>query len=385
MEKTPAIPTQKNIKQMHLKEIFLQVLGSGGISRAQLRQSLGLSFPSVSALVDELLSQGILYEDGALAGSQRGRPRTQLRVEPRAFVVPVATLSAEGYRCVLFDCTGKPLSRAFLPLDNPQGIEAFSAPLKKWLDDLAEYSRMKALVLTVPGNFHKNGSLSSPILGFATPENFVPLLRARLEMDVVVFNNGDSHAYGELHCQSLPRDFIEVTVGRGVGAGIIRHGKLFSDSTIRAGELGHISIDYRGRPCSCGNRGCLERYINTEVLTAEAEALLQHPAGSLTFEALCSLYRTGDPKVVSFIEEKAALLAVGISNMLAMQPVNHIVIGGKITRLGDAFLDALREAVQTTGLRKYMDRVTLSRSHNTTDPEAFGAFWNYLDHHMTLL
>ena len=154
MEKTPDIPTQQNIKQMHLKEIFLQVLGSGGISRAQLRQSLGLSFPSVSALVDELLSQGILYEDGALAGSQRGRPRTQLRVEPRAFVVPVATLSAEGYRCVLFDCTGKPLSRAFLSLDNPQGIEAFSAPLKKWLDDLAEYSRMKALVLTVPGNFH---------------------------------------------------------------------------------------------------------------------------------------------------------------------------------------------------------------------------------------
>ena len=53
--------------------------------------------------------------------------------------------------------------------------------------------------------------------------------------------------------------------------------------------------------------------------------------------------------------------------------------------LGDAFLDALREAVQTTGLRTSMDRVTLSRSHNTTDPEAFGAFWNYLDHHMTLL
>lgn len=384
MEKKAAIPTQQNIKQMHLKEIFLQALGSGGISRAQLRQSLGLSFPSVSALVDELLCCGILYEDGALAAIQRGRPRTQLRVVAQAFSVPVATLTADGYRCVLFDCTGAPLSRAFLPLNNPQSIEDFAAPLESWLKRLESDHRLKDLVLTVPGNFHENGSLSSTILGFATPENFVAQLQARLGIPVLVCNNGDSHAYGELHCQSLPSDFIEVTVGRGVGAGIIRHGKLFCDSTLRAGELGHISIDYRGRPCSCGNRGCLEQYISTQVLTREAEALLQLPQGSLTFDALCSHYRAADPRVTAFIEEKAALLAVGISNMLAMQPVRHIVIGGEITRLGDAFLDTLRKTVKTTGLRKYMAPVTLSYSRNTEDPEALGAFWNYLEHHMTL-
>lgn len=376
------IPTQQNIKQMHLKEIFLLALRSGGISRAQLRQEMHLSFPSVSALVDELLKHGILFEDGTVELAQRGRPRSVLRVNPRAFIVPVAMMTPEGYRCAVFDCCANQLEATFLPYSNPPDMEALSGPLRCWLAQLRSQYPLTELVLTASGNFDDTGALSSSVLGFSTPASFVQKLKEQLGMPVIVFNNADCYAYGEKYCQNLPENFIAITVGKGVGAGIIRHGEVFSGGILRAGEIGHISIDYNGEPCFCGCRGCLEQYINTKQITREACRLLQLPEEDTHFEDICELYRQNEPRIVRLISEKARLLALGISNMLAMQPMPHIVIGGGIEQLGDGFLQALQQSIRTTGMRKYMDRVAVSYSRNTENAEALGALRNYLDHYM---
>lgn len=383
------IPTQQNIKQMHLKEIFLKALRSGGISRAQLRQEMRLSFPAVSALVDELLEHGILFEDGTLELAQRGRPRSMLRVNPKAFAVPVATMTPEGYRCSVFDCCGNPLESDFLPYAaqlpvRAPDMQALSQPLQDWLAGFCGKYPLEELVLTISGNFDDAGAVSSSALGFSTPAAFIQQLQDRLKMPVVVFNNADCYAYGEKYCQKLPEDFIAITIGRGVGAGIIRHGEVFSGGFLRAGEIGHISIDYNGKPCVCGSRGCLERYINTDQITQEACRLLQLPESTTDFGAVCQLYRQEEPQTVQLISEKARLLALGISNMLAMQPVAHIVIGGGIEQLGEGFLEVLRKHMKTTGLRKFMDRATVSYSRNATGGEALGAFWNYIDHYMNV-
>lgn len=381
-----SIPTQQNIKQMHLKQIFLKALRSGGISRAQLRQEMHLSFPSVSALVEELLERGILFEDGLVATAERGRPRSILRVNPHAFAVPVAVLTAEGYRCTAFDCCGNRLEERFLPLSAEDGrpdIAALSSPLQTWLEELRKTCSPAELILTVPGNFRETGSLSATTLGFSTPENFICRLQQRLGLEVLAFNNADCCAYGEKYCQALPEDFIVITVNKGVGPGIIRHGAVFSGGILRGGEIGHISIDYNGEPCSCGSRGCLERYINTDQITREACRLLELPEEDTHFEDICKLYRQKDARLIGLISEKARLLALGISNMLTMQPVTHIVIGGDIVKLGEDFLTVLQGHIKTVGLRKYMDRVTtVCCTRSTENPEALGAFWNYLDHRM---
>lgn len=380
---TTQIPTQQHIKQLHLKEILLLALGSDGISRAQLRQSLGLSFPSVSALVEELLTAGILTEDGTLEAAPRGRPRSLLRVNPGAFVVPVAVMTPEGYRCSVFNCCGNILQQCCLPY--PESLPEksrpdmpwFSAPLQPWLTQLQQQYPIARLVMVVSGNFNEAGALSSTVLKFTTPDDFLKQLQQQLVFPVELYNNADCFAYGEKYCQSLPEDFIFLIVSRGVGAGIIRHGEVFSGSFLRAGEIGHMTIDCNGRPCSCGNRGCLERYVNLECIVQEASALLKK---TMTFSQVCQAYRQDDPLVTALLQEKARLLAVGISNMLAMQPVTHIVVGGGIEQLGRPFLDALQQAIGSTGLRKYMDRVTVSYTRNTRDGDALGAFRNFLDH-----
>ncbi len=219
---------------------------------------------------------------------------------------------------------------------------------------------------------------------FSTPAAFHRQLQQMLALSVVIFNNADCYAYAEQYCQKLPEDFIAVTVSRGVGAGIIRHGAIFDGGFFRAGEFGHISIDHRGEPCSCGGRGCLEKYINTRQITREACQLLQLPDEVTAFEDIAAIYREKRTALDGLISEKAEILALGISNMLTMQPVTHIVIGGEVIKLGERFLAELRKHMKAVGLRKFMDRVTVSFSRNDKDPEALGAFRNYLDHHLNI-
>lgn len=384
MDPKTNIPTQQQIKLLHLKQIFLAALDRDGISRAELRQKLGISFPAVSALVEELLAAGVLYEDGTLAPGERGRPRSLLRVRAEALVIPVAGLTAEGYCCSVFNCRAELLERSYLPVSGDRTLsETLCLPLQRWLESLKQRYPVTCLVLTASGNFDGEGALSSTVLGFSTPRQFHRLLRQALGLEVFIYNNADCFAYGEKYAQSLPEDYIVITAGKGVGAGIIRHGKVFGDGPLRAGEIGHISINCRGPRCACGNRGCLEGYVSIPRIRREAQELLgqQEPP---ELSRIRSRILEGDPGLLALIREKAELLALGISNMLAMQPVSHVVIGGGIEELGEPFLDALWQSVKTVGLRKYMDRVTVLYAAGKPENGALGGARICLDHDLNI-
>ena len=385
------IPTQQNIKAMHLKAIFLKALNANGISRAQLTQELHISFPSVSALVDELLEAGLLQECGTVERAQRGRPRGMLRCVSTAFAVPVAVMTREGYQLSLFDCCGQLLQECFLPyLEHPadsqepwQPVEdVLCLPLETQIRQLRQqYVLSPELVMCAPGSINTKGRLTSSAMQMAASSEFFPRLERTLGMGICMINSSDADAYAEKLFQPLPEDFVFVHMGRGVGAGIIRKGKIFADTHMRAGEIGHISVDYRGVPCSCGNRGCLERYVNISQITREAAELL---AAEPDFDTVARAFRQKDPRITELMKEKARLLAVGISNLLTVQPVKHIVLGGKIQLLGDGFLEEVRTAVEGSGFQKYMNQLTVTYTQNTAASGALGAFWNYLDHEWKL-
>ena len=381
------IPTQQNIKQMHLKAIFLEALRHDGVSRAQLTKTLHLSFPSVSALVEELLEAGLLRECGTVESTQRGRPVSLLRCVSTAFSVPVAVMTREGYQFSLFDCCGKRLQETFIPYgQKPEDCEqlwrpeaeVLCLPLENCIQQLRAKHKIAGLVICAPGSINARGRFTSSALQLAAPAQFFPRLEARTGLQVHLINNSDADAYAEQLLQPLPEDFIFVHIGRGVGAGIIRKGKIYTGAHMRAGEIGHISVDWQGPKCSCGNRGCLEKYISLNHIAEGGKQL-----GFATLEELAEAYRQGEKTAAALMENKAQLLAVGISNMLTMQPVKHIVIGGAICRFGDDFLWAVRDAVQALGFRKYMNLLTVTYTKNPAGNGALGAFWNYMDHELT--
>lgn len=387
----PKIPTQRHIKAMHLKGIYLKVLQSDGMSRAQLKDELHLSFPSVSALVDELISGGVLYEVGTQESTKRGRPSILLRVNPDALTVPVVNMTRDGYQYCLYDCCGRALEEGFLPYagkpENPlekwhPDEEMICRPLQLLISSLRGRYSMRELVLSVPGSVNARGVLTSSALQITMPDNFLQRLEAMIQMPIAMVNNSDAEAYAEQFFQPLPEDYVYIHVGKGVGAGIIRSGRIFDNGPMRAGEIGHICIDYNGRPCPCGNRGCLERYIDVSQLNQEAAQLLERE--TVEFADICQALEQEVPPILEMLQEKARLLAVGISNMVAMQPVCHVILGGGIEQLGERFLTMLRQAIKAQSFRKYMNRLTITYTANLSGNGMLGAIWNYLHHEMKI-
>ena len=372
--------TQQRIKAIHLKQIYLLALKKGTISRQQVRQALRLSPPSSSALVDELLERGVLAENGLSEASGRGRPSIALQIRSSHFVIPVISLTADGFDAFLFDVRTNLLEQTHLFLDFSQSVhsdgvtrlppEVFSAPLLQWLDAVKRRWTPLILLLSLSGSI-ADGYFSSSAFQFYVPDRFVSILEKEGRLPVLVGNTASYFAYGEKQYHPDDPDFIYLFIDDGVGAGILHNGLIFGDGLMWAGEIGHISIDCQGRPCICGGRGCLEQYVSIPAIVRDA---------GMSFSQVCDSFQAGEENAVALITEKAVQLAVGINNALTMHPTEHIIIGGKITDLGDSFLSILAQQIRTVGMRRRMDHVSVEFAANNHHGDVFGALWNYIEH-----
>ncbi len=183
-------------------------------------------------------------------------------------------------------------------------------------------------------------------------------LEKRLDLPVVVENDANAAAWGEFAFGAAHDvdDMLMVTVGTGVGGGIVAGGELFRGGFGAAAEIGHLRVVPQGRVCGCGNRGCLEQYGSGTALVRDTRALLDRP------EAADLLQRAGgDPADVSgriiteaaqegddFARERLAevgrWLGEGVASLVAVLDPQAVVIGGGVVNAGELLLEPLRDA-----------------------------------------
>jgi len=150
-----------------------------------------------------------------------------------------------------------------------------------------------------------------------------------------------------------------ITLGTGVGGGIMIEGKLHRGAFGVAGELGHQTIIPDGPLCGCGNRGCMEALTKADVLSR----LAGKDSASEVFEAA----RKGDPKATAAVDQIARYLGIGLANVVTLFGPDRIVVGGGIAEAGNLILDPIRQAVHS--------RVTLvPKEKIEIVPARFGRF-----------
>ena len=192
-------------------------------------------------------------------------------------------------------------------------------------------------------------------------QNFpmIPLLREQIGVEEIYLeNDANAAAWGEVVAGAAKgyRNAIMVTLGTGVGGGIIADGKIYKGFNSAGGELGHTVICVDGRPCTCGRRGCWETYSSATGLIRTTKEKLEacekagRPTkmtalvaekgrvnGRTAFDAM----RAGDEAGTEVVNEYVKYLAVGLTNMINIFQPNVILIGGGISNEGQTLIDRL--------------------------------------------
>jgi predicted NBD/HSP70 family sugar kinase len=152
------------------------------------------------------------------------------------------------------------------------------------------------------------------------------------------------------------RDLTYVKLGTGIGAGIIVDGRLQEGAKGTAGEFGHITMDYRGRRCPCGNRGCLERYAGGKALLEDARQ------ANLDIDSLPDLVHralSGDVACQRIVTEAATIIGAGLGTLINLNSPELIVIGGSLSAAGELLTGPLRLAVNQAAFPPAAEAVTI--------------------------
>jgi glucokinase len=187
------------------------------------------------------------------------------------------------------------------------------------------------------------------------------VLYKALGRPIVLENDANAAAYGESRVGAGRdvQDLVVLTLGTGIGGGIILGGRLFRGSSDTGGELGHIIILHGGRLCGCGQRGCLEAYASaTAVVARFAEALAAGEASRLAGEEdfsskdIFEAAAAGDALAQRIVGETADFLATGITSLLHTLNPQRVVLTGGMMAAGDGWLDQIRQRVRETAFER---------------------------------
>ena len=287
-------------------------------------------------------------------------------------LVFAADLGGTHLRVALVDETGRILTQ--LKRETPKGSNP--ACVVKALVEAAEQctsesqlanEQVIAAAIMVPGAVDKTNEIvvQAPNLPCLTNFGLKHALEDELGWPVILENDANAAAMGEMWLGAARgyRNVVCVTLGTGVGGGIILDGKLWRGSDGSAGEFGHTTVNpFGGLKCKCGNEGCLELFASaTAIVRMATEDLPHFPESLLKDEKLTAarIYdagRQGDELAISVFERVGKYLGVGLVNIINLLNPEIIVIGGGVVNGWNLFAGAMRQQVADRVFRSQVNR-----------------------------
>ena len=207
-----------------------------------------------------------------------------------------------------------------------------------------------AVGVGVPGVVdHRDGRVAHAVnLAVREPLRLGPLLADRLDLPVSVENDVNAAALGAAHVLGVADgDLALLSIGTGLGAGIVTGGRLRRGARGAAGEIGHVPVDPQGPPCPCGQRGCLETLASGAALTAAWPVEGDASSAAAVFAAAAH----GDVRAQQVCAAFGGHVAAGVRLLVLTCDVETVALGGGVSEVGLPLLDAVRAALraQSTG------------------------------------
>jgi len=227
--------------------------------------------------------------------------------------------------------------------------------------DITEGSEIGGIGIGIPGQIDVNGGIChfAPNLPGWKEVSVTPAIREKLDCTVVVDNDANVAALGEFAYGAGrgSQHMLMVTLGTGVGGGLVLNGRIFRGFRDLAGEFGHMTVDYNGYTCSCGRKGCIEEYASIrgivrmvqEQLDAGVESSLKD-IEKLTPREIYHDAVNGDKLAIEAFQQAGDYLGIALADVSNLLNIERVVVGGGIANAGNFILDAARARVQKDAL-----------------------------------
>ncbi|GAB3682730.1 ROK family protein [Actinocorallia lasiicapitis] len=341
---TTTASTTALLRVINEKAALEQIRLHGPISRPELAKNTGLSKPTISLALADLERVGLVRTVGQRTGGA-GRSAMLYEVSPEAGWVVGVDIGREWVRAALANIAGEVVVRRDVR-SQARSASALMEQIGGLVAELADGRTLTHAVLATPGIYdreHRRLQLAPNIPGWQRP-GVIDRLAQRMPCEFTIENDIALAALGE-QAYGLGkglRNFVFLSIGTGLGMGVVLGGKLYRGSRGAAGEIGFLPLGSGGSDTS---RGQLESVLSGPALVAAAQRYGMK--GRWTPEMIYDAARDGDVNAVEIVGEEAANISRAIASVIAVLDPELVVLGGGLGRTGaDLLLEAVRDRLE---------------------------------------
>lgn len=360
------------VRKVNAQQILQALRDHGHVSQRRIGEVTGLDKATVSTVVAQLASFGLITRSPAPSSGRQGRPEVALSIPQSAGVVVGVLLEPGRIDLIASDMAGQVRQR-----DSIAGASDVDLALGRLADGIDTISRrfspapLLAVGVGVPALIDSKGwLLQAPNLGWRDLP-IAGLLAERLPMPVLVENDTKAAAVAERRfgsCRAID-DFIYVTAHSGVGGALYFGGSLYRGASGLAGEIGHIEVVPDGRPCGCGARGCLEAYLSEPALQRQLVGRRLDDGGMEGFARLAS---AGEPDICALLADAGHHLAKALAGLVNALNPERVVLGGDLALIAPYILPACRRQLEALALPSLRRDLAIEPSPLGRDAVAMG-------------
>ena len=336
------------MRDMNEIAVLLAIINEGMVSRREITAYTHLTDSTVSHVTRKLLNQNLL-EEVDVPQERRGRPEKLLLLRPQAARLLSLVLEVDHFEIGLVDLAGRLSDHQVYPLPRDADPMAVLPIITERLSSLldSQPDPVWGLGVSVPGVVDANGVLvSSPNLHWAD----VPLqemFEEAMGIPVMVANEADAAALGEYYFGTGKGSalLIYLSLGVGIGCGIVMEGHLFTGVSGAAGEVGHTTLMLDGPTCTCGRRGCFEVLASTRALVEAAQSYPEAEPG-LTSQEIIARSLEGERWALQAVHNIADYVGQASVNLVNLFDPDRLILGGPLAQAGNYLLWPVERRVE---------------------------------------
>lgn len=348
------------VKKMNRGHVLKQLVMNEGISRADLAKSLGLTKMTISNIVSELIEKDLIVEQEKMILGEPHKNPIRLNLSEKCPKIIGIQIQRKYCKAVLCDFRLNMIDSAEIRFQKVN-LHVLKESLLQLIDRMIEKGNILGIGIGAIGPLDiENGVICNPP-NFGDVKNFpvVEFIQKKYHLPVVMEHHYNCAALAESYwgMGSGISNFIYLGITNGVSMGGVVDGKLYSDFLHTVTEIGHMSIKYNGRSCRCGNRGCLERYISSDVMEEELRRLT---GLDLSYREFCEM--TDNQQVVDYFYKEMDYLLVALITITNIFKPARIIIGDDGKYLPDSCIAYLEEEVKKRSLYKQWWNVEIRKT-----------------------